>query len=381
MACSGACSATASPMSSFRWRAGRPRSSACRPIFSSARTPAPMAQAFRLWRASVPAAGVEATVARYLGAQRTREAFETFCRRPRPDLRPARRGRHPPAAHRRTSARLGDRRGVRRASCCRCCCGGATSPARRRCGCVDDASAALLYNRDMLQHALDFARQGISVFDADLRLTCWNREFRDMFDLPAELHARRRGARRHPALQRRARPLRRGRGATNWSPARLERLTNTEPFRVPLATSGQGRSRPRSARMPDGGLVVTYTDVTEQYRRRTGAGSRQRDAGAARARAHRAADPAQRGAGARQGATPNEANISKTRFLAAAGHDILQPLNAARLYAATMIAARRRRRACDGDRRARAQCRFLAGGGGGYFLGACSKCRGSTPAR
>ena len=32
-----------------------------------------------------------------------------------------------------------------------------------------------------------------------------------------------------------------------------------------------------------------------------------------------------------------EANLGKTRFLAAAGHDILQPLNAARLYAASLI--------------------------------------------
>ena len=31
-----------------------------------------------------------------------------------------------------------------------------------------------------------------------------------------------------------------------------------------------------------------------------------------------------------------EANLSKTRFLAAAGHDILQPLNAARLYASSL---------------------------------------------
>ena len=39
---------------------------------------APMAQAFRLWRSSVAASDVEATVARYLGAPRAREAFETF---------------------------------------------------------------------------------------------------------------------------------------------------------------------------------------------------------------------------------------------------------------------------------------------------------------
>ena len=32
-----------------------------------------------------------------------------------------------------------------------------------------------------------------------------------------------------------------------------------------------------------------------------------------------------------------EANIGKTRFLADAGHDILQPLNAARLYSSSLM--------------------------------------------
>jgi signal transduction histidine kinase len=32
-----------------------------------------------------------------------------------------------------------------------------------------------------------------------------------------------------------------------------------------------------------------------------------------------------------------EANIGKTRFFAAAGHDILQPLNAARLYSSALV--------------------------------------------
>ena len=36
-------------------------------------------------------------------------------------------------------------------------------------------------------------------------------------------------------------------------------------------------------------------------------------------------------------AEADEANISKTRFLAAASHDILQPLNAARLYATSLV--------------------------------------------
>ncbi len=127
---------------------------------------------------------------------------------------------------------------------------------------VDDASAALLYNRDMLQHALDFARQGISVFDADLRMTCWNREFRDMFDLPGSFA--RVGVALDDILRFNAQ-----RGLYGMGPAdelvagRLERLTNAEPFRVPLAPSGRVIET-RAARMPDGGLVVTYTDVTEQ---------------------------------------------------------------------------------------------------------------------
>ncbi len=36
-------------------------------------------------------------------------------------------------------------------------------------------------------------------------------------------------------------------------------------------------------------------------------------------------------------AAADEANIGKTRFLAAAGHDILQPLNAARLYSSSLV--------------------------------------------
>ena len=49
---------------------------------------------------------------------------------------------------------------------------------------IDDASAAIQSNRDQLQHALDHARQGITVFDPNLALTAWNREFGDLFDLP-----------------------------------------------------------------------------------------------------------------------------------------------------------------------------------------------------
>ena len=49
---------------------------------------------------------------------------------------------------------------------------------------LDDANAAIQYNREILQTALDHVRQGIAVFDKDLHLICWNRQFGEILDLP-----------------------------------------------------------------------------------------------------------------------------------------------------------------------------------------------------
>ena len=118
---------------------------------------------------------------------------------------------------------------------------------------VDEASAALLNNRDMLQHALDFARQGISVFDADLRLTCWNREFREMFELHARTHPFRRGARRNPAQQLRARTLRPGRaGRAGGVAAGAAHRRRTVPRRPGLVRPGDRDPRRAHARRRPG---------------------------------------------------------------------------------------------------------------------------------
>ena len=91
----------------------------------------------------------------------------------------------------------------------------------------------------------------------------------------------------------------------------------------------------RSARLPDGGIVTTYTDVTqtvqveealeaanEMLERRVD--ERTAELQRLNAELERAKNEA------------DAANLSKTRFLAAASHDILQPLNAARLYASSL---------------------------------------------
>ena len=72
---SGACRSTSSPMWRSRSRARRRRSSACRPTCSCPSDLAPMTPSFRLWRSSVTVEELTATVARYLGEERTRTSL------------------------------------------------------------------------------------------------------------------------------------------------------------------------------------------------------------------------------------------------------------------------------------------------------------------
>ena len=92
----------------------------------------------------------------------------------------------------------------------------------------------------------------------------------------------------------------------------------------------------RSNRMPGGGFVITFSDVTPSF-----------EAAEALERANATLEKRVRDRTeeltrlnselAQAKSTAEDANISKTRFLAAASHDILQPLNAARLYVTSLV--------------------------------------------
>jgi len=199
---------------------------------------------------------------------------------------------------------------------------------------LDTASTAIQNSRDLLQHALDHARQGITVFDADLRLVCWNREYLDLFDLPHSMvHV---GVTLEEIVEVNAERGFYGDGPSAETVAhRLDVLINeTESFRLRLPTNRVIETR--SARLPDGGLVTTYTDVSESV-----AAADELEAAnetlekRVRERTEELTALNQELARAKQEA--ESANLSKTRFLAAASHDILQPLNAARLYASSLV--------------------------------------------
>ncbi len=295
---------------------------------------APMTPSFRLWRSSVTVEELTITVARYLGEARTRGSFESFAASQRisfepkdeADYRLVRYAEHVLAsAIGAASSRLVLSLLLRKR----------TVSTKAALKLLDDANAAMQYNREIMQTALDHVRQGIAVFDKELHLICWNRQFGDILDLPPSIT--RAGIGLDEILRFNAR-----RGATNnehieeFVAQQIERyVAGTESFRERFAGNGPVIEA-RANRMPDGGIVTTFTDITPSV-----------EAAEALERANETLERRVRErteeltrlniALANAKGQADAANISKTKFLAAASHDILQPLNAARLYVTSLI--------------------------------------------
>ena len=158
--------------------------------------------------------------------------------------------------------------------------------------------------------------------------------------------------------------------------ARLDHyVTDSEPFLKRFADRGLV-VEVRTNRMPDGGIVTTATDITPSV---VAAEALERANATLEMRVRERTTELTRlnAELGRAKADADEANISKTRFLAAASHDILQPLNAARLYVTSLLERQGRRQGRPADRatsmpRSTRSRRFSA---------RCSTSRGSTPAR
>ncbi|HEY6995984.1 MAG TPA: PAS-domain containing protein, partial [Xanthobacteraceae bacterium] len=301
-------------------------------------TLAPMAPSFRLRRASVTIEELTATIARYLGEERTRESFASFAASHRITIEPQAEadfqllqyGEYLLASAIGTaSSRLVLSLLLRQRTV-------STEAALKL---LDDANAAIHYNREILQTALDHVRQGIAVFDKELALVCWNRQFGDLFDLPHGLtrigialdeilrHIARQNTHDTRDLDRQVAD--RIAGYTSEAEPFLERFAERELV-----------IEVRANRMPGGGLVMTFTDITPSVqaaealeRANATLERRVRERTRELTRLNTALERAK--------AEADDANVSKTRFVAAASHDILQPLNAARLYVTSLIERQR----------------------------------------
>ncbi len=302
-------------------------------VFIEEPTPRYAAPHFRPWRPAVTMADLIATVSRYLGEDRTERSFTEYASsrgialdgRLEADIHALRFTENLLASAIGTaSSRLVMSLTLRRSNV------GVNSALKL----LDDASEAIQYNRDLLQTALDHVRQGLAVFDKDMRLICWNRQFREILALPPQLG--RFGIPLDEILRYMAQCVHTNRTAIEEivTDRITKYIVTMETFHERLISDRVVEVRTNA--MPQGGIVVTYMDIT----------ARVAD-GEALARAK---ETLERRVAARTEelmtvnqaleiakAQADEANLGKTRFLAAASHDVLQPLNAARLYAASLI--------------------------------------------
>jgi len=297
----------------------------------------PIAPTFRLWRSSVTVEELTTTIARYLGEERTRTSFDSYALtrgvsldpKSDADFQVLRFAEHLLAsAIGAASSRLVLSLLLRKRTV-------STKAALRL---LDDASAAIHYNREILQTALDHVRQGIAVFDKDLHLVCWNRQFGEILKLPPQLT--RIGTTLHEILQLSAENTGEDPAAELTMRDRLARYVSCgEPFRERFAARDlviEVRSNP----MPDGGFVTTFTDITPSVK---AAEELERANESLERRVQERTEQLTRlnSELGRAKAEADDANISKTKFLAAASHDILQPLNAARLYVTSLVERQR----------------------------------------
>jgi Na+/proline symporter/CheY-like chemotaxis protein len=282
---------------------------------------------FRFWRSAVTVEELIATVARYIGQERTRISFEHFARSNRIDMSPSANAdfqllRH--AEHLLASAigaassRLVLSLLLRKR----------TVSTKAALKLLDDANAAIHYNREILQTALEHVSEGIAVFDKDLQLICWNGQFGVILDLPRDMIGM--GVRLEEILRYHAERGLLGEGeADALVRERLDRYSAAaEPFQERFSERGLV-IEVRANRMPDGGIVTTFTDITPSVEAAEALERRVRERTTELTLLNAELERAK--------ADAEEANISKTRFLAAASHDILQPLNAARLYVTSLV--------------------------------------------
>jgi Na+/proline symporter/CheY-like chemotaxis protein len=190
---------------------------------------------------------------------------------------------------------------------------------------LDEASQELRFNRQVLSTTLENISQGVSVVDAEMRLVAWNGRYQELFGYPdGMLYVGR------PVSDLIRWNARRGEiGSGPLTPAgveeqvrrRLAHLRAGAPHLFERVRASGQVIEMRGQPLPGGGYVTSYSDVTD-YKRAEAALREINETLEQRVELRtREAESAQQ---------------SKTRFLAAVSHDVLQPLNAARLFASAL---------------------------------------------
>lgn len=179
----------------------------------------------------------------------------------------------------------------------------------------------------MLRSTLDHLNQGVCIFDSQRCLVGWNQLIDQLLQTPLDETVR--GTRFETLVDQIARTIS---FSGTLGREELEQWASLQVGRAPLrfeVTRGDGAILDVFAQeMPDTGFVISFTDVTQE--RHTSNALRDLNETLEGRVAERTTALGEALEAARL------ANTSKDRFVAAAGHDLLQPLSAAKLFAATL---------------------------------------------
>ncbi|KKN50525.1 hypothetical protein LCGC14_0631780 [marine sediment metagenome] len=179
----------------------------------------------------------------------------------------------------------------------------------------------------MIRATLDHINQGVVIFDKGLQLVGWNQRVGQLLALPITRF--RLGSSFELLLTRLRAQI--SFGGTADAAMLLEWARSDRPRKPLFFEVTQGESRildVYAQEMPDRGFVISFNDVTAEHEaRRALSETNNQLERRVMARTLDLEDAL---------AAAERANASKSRFVAAASHDLLQPLSAAKLYVSSV---------------------------------------------
>jgi len=195
---------------------------------------------------------------------------------------------------------------------------------------VDEANKLFQFNRELLQAGVENIEQGISVIDADMRLVAWNKRYIELLDYPEDFVCA--GKSIADLIRFNAE---RGIIVTNKNSSDTHKDNSFIDRRIEHMRQGNShhfqREMPsgivleiRGQAMPGGGFVSTFSDITAHIE--TAKALQQSNESLEQRVTERTQELCKAKAEA------ESANTSKSRFLAAASHDLMQPFNAMSLF-------------------------------------------------
>lgn len=212
----------------------------------------------------------------------------------------------------------------------------------------EGTTRTLQFNQDMLFASFESISSAISVVNAELQIVAWNKRYEQMFNYPKGML--RVGRPVADLVRFNAERGMLGPGQVeSLVQSRLSHLMAGKSYRV-VREHQQGVIEIKGRPLPNGGYVTTYDDIsefinTQNELEKINLSLEQRVLERTRVIENINSSLLEEVEKRKQTeaelieakSTAEVANASKTRFLALASHDILQPLNAANLYASALI--------------------------------------------